>query len=497
MRGSDPEKKDARESGTGVHVLASGLSMSRDGDECLWGVTQDEVASERIECMSNPRPLVPRQSLRVPPIPSDNLLAPKRGAYYPARTMLGPSKRVDFELTFAPSALERLMRVNARVDLERTHVVLPDGKRYPFFPDWRDHTWEGYTYVWHPNDPGNRRGLGIRYAPLGRVTIEAGSTGHEHQSFFDVLEPSDRDTDHPYFRRSRPELDRFCTRSQAPLGARTVVRREFLPGVTVTAPDSDTCNRALQTVEQVCGRALRAFHEERDEWVSWEKQGAAACAALGPGKDGGLARLARANTMEEAKRMHDERLEKPRRLLADYEAGFFEAIEYLSEEVLWAHSMLGGIEIHVAPAGVHHCALDEYLQRFALAERLYPMTSRAATALVIPEWERLGVFAPQESIGHPTLRVLEHELVHLLFHLIPAAERTTLRRYCRDTVKERRPVPYMSSLAANGHNEHGTALELVPTCGEMYLGSEGLAGQQWHRHTHPFLEGFFEKYIAR
>jgi hypothetical protein len=35
MRGPDPEKKDARESGTGVHVLASGLSMSRDGDECL------------------------------------------------------------------------------------------------------------------------------------------------------------------------------------------------------------------------------------------------------------------------------------------------------------------------------------------------------------------------------------------------------------------------------------------------------------------------------
>ena len=40
--------------------------------------------------------------------------------------------------------------MNAEVDLERAHVVLPDGKRYPFFPDWRD-----------PHGKG-MRGFGIR-----------------------------------------------------------------------------------------------------------------------------------------------------------------------------------------------------------------------------------------------------------------------------------------------------------------------------------------------
>ena len=33
MTAPDPEKNDAREKRTGVRVLASGLSMSRDGDE--------------------------------------------------------------------------------------------------------------------------------------------------------------------------------------------------------------------------------------------------------------------------------------------------------------------------------------------------------------------------------------------------------------------------------------------------------------------------------
>jgi len=116
---------------------------------------------------------------------------------------------------------------------------------------------------------------------------------------------------------------------------------------------------------------------------------------------------------------------------------------------------------------------------------------------VIPEWERLGIFVPQESIEHSLSGVLEHELVHLLFRLVTVEERTALRRYCRETVKEGRPVPYMSSLAPNGHSEHGTALEILPTCGEMYLGSEGRLGQEWHRREHPFLEEVFDKYVVR
>ena len=447
--------------------------------------------------MSEPRPLLPRHELTVAPIASADLLTPKLGVYYAVHTMLGPEKRVDFELTFAPSALEKLARMHAQVDLERAHVVLPDGKRYPFFPDWRDHTWEGYTWIWHPNDPGNRQELGIRYAPLGRVTIEAASAAHEDASCFEVLHPSDRDTAHPYFRRRRPEPDRLTNRSQDPVGTRLVVTREFLPGVTVTAPDGDTCNRALRTVDQVCGRALRGFQKERDKWADWEKRCAAANVALRPESNNNLARLREAKGPEEIRKVIEQQLEEPRRLLANPDLHFFAALEYLGEEVLWTHSMLGGIEIHVAPIGVHHCALDEYLRRFPRAQRVYPMTVRAATALVIPEWERLGIFVPQESILQPSSGVLEHELVHLLFHLVTAEERTALRRYCRETVKEGRPVPYMSSLAANGHSEHGTALEIIPTCGEMYVGSEGRLGQEWHRREHPFLEQFFNKYVVR
>jgi len=105
------------------------------------------------------------------------------------------------------------------------------------------------------------------------------------------------------------------------------------------------------------------------------------------------------------------------------------------------HTMLGGIEVYVAPIGVHHRALKEYQERFPRVEQLSPRTVRAAVAMVVPEWERLGIFAPQEALGHPTLRVLEHELLHLLFHLVTSQERSALRRYCRETVKERRPVP--------------------------------------------------------
>ena len=55
----------------------------------------------------------------------------------------------------------------------------------------------------------------------------------------------------------------------------------------------------------------------------------------------------------------------------------------------------------------------------------------------------------------------------------------------------------MASLNPVGHFEHGTALEIIPTCGEMYLGSEGPVGQDWHRREHPLLEQFFEKYVSR
>ncbi len=450
----------------------------------------------RIQYIPPPR-CVLHQELKVGPITSATLIAPKLGVYYPVTTMLGPSKRVDFELAFAPSALDKLASASAEVDLERAHVVLPDGKRYAFFPDWRDHTWERYTWTWHPNAPGNREGLGIRYAPLGRVIIEAASAGYDHLSFFDILRPSEVDTDHPYFRRCRPELGQLDNRSQAPLRRPLMVTHEFLPSITVTAPDQDSCDRALQTVEQVCGRALRTFREERGDWAEWEKQCVAGNRALHPGTNKDFTRVDWAKHREEFRRMTEQLLEEPRRLLANPDLGIFEAMEYLEEEVLWTHSMLGGIEVYVAPNGVHHSALKEYLERFPRAEKLYPRTVRAATAIVIPEWERLGIFVPQEAIGHPTLRVLEHELLHLLFHLVTPQERSALRRYCRETVKERRPVPYISSLGANGHNEHGTALEIVPTCGEMYMGSEGRLGQEWHHVEHPVLDQFFEKYVVR
>ena len=88
----------------------------------------------KVKYRSESRPLVPHLELSIGPIASGDRLTPTLGVYYPLHTMLGASKRVDFELTFAPSALEKLARVNAEVDLERAHVVLPDGKRYPFFP---------------------------------------------------------------------------------------------------------------------------------------------------------------------------------------------------------------------------------------------------------------------------------------------------------------------------------------------------------------------------
>jgi hypothetical protein len=446
---------------------------------------------------SHPRPLVPHLELSIGPIASGDRLTPTLGVYYPRHTMLGASKRVDFELTFAPSALEKLARVNAEVDLERAHVVLPDGKRYPFFPDWRDHTWEGYAWIWHPNDFGNRRGLGIRYAPLGRVTIEAASAAHAHKSFFEILNASDVDTDHPYLRRLRPHLETLDERSRTPLGPRPMVTREFLPGVTVTAPDSYSCKRALEKVDQVCGKALRAFHAERNRWAEWERQCAEANARLMPGSGGHLARGWQETGIEELRKLMDQRLQEPRRLLANPDVGCFDGMEYLAEEVLWTHSMLGGIEVHVSPMAVHHSALHQYLQRFPRAEKFYPETVRSAVAMVIPEWERLGLFVPQESIDHPRLRIVEHELVHLLFHLVTAEERTALRRYCRESVRERRPVPYVSSLQENGHWEHGTALEILPTCAEVYMGAEGPLGQEWHRRAHPFLEQFFDNYIVR
>ena len=91
--------------------------------------------------------------------------------------------------------------------------------------------------------------------------------------------------------------------------------------------------------------------------------------------------------------------------------------------------------------------------------------------------------------------MVEHELVHLLFHLVSAEERTALRRYCRESVRERRPVPYVSSLRENGHCEHGTALESVRRA-PSFTWAPKESGQEWHRHAHPFLEQFFENYLV-
>jgi hypothetical protein len=50
--------------------------------------------------MSKPRPLVPNHDLNIAPIASTDLLTPKLGVYYPVNTMLGLSKRVDFETLY-------------------------------------------------------------------------------------------------------------------------------------------------------------------------------------------------------------------------------------------------------------------------------------------------------------------------------------------------------------------------------------------------------------
>ena len=128
------------------------------------------------------------------------------------------------------------------------------------------------------------------------------------QSFFEILNAPDVDTDHPYFRRLRPQLEALDERSRAPLGPRPVVTREFLPGVTVTAPDGYSCDANIGEG----GAGLRQSASS----VSCRAQemgrvGAAVCRSERPadaGTGGNLARDWQERGYEELRRLMDQRL---------------------------------------------------------------------------------------------------------------------------------------------------------------------------------------------
>ena len=138
-----------------------------------------------------------------------------------------------------------------------------------------------------------------------------------------------------------------------PVGTPASGHPRLSAGCDLTAPDGYSCKRALEKAEQVCGKALRAFHAERKRWAEWERQCAEANARLMPGSGGDLAHAWREKGIEEVGKLMEQRLQEPRRLLTNPDVNSFEGREYLAEEGVWTHSMLGGIEVHVSPMAVH------------------------------------------------------------------------------------------------------------------------------------------------